>query len=150
MRYFIFFTAGLLLLLSSCSKDKVEAPVFEVSTDALRYKAGSAITFRFSGNPDNLTFYSGEDGKKYEYRNRTSQPGKLQIQFTSLVQWGIRNNLSLFATTQLVGKIDSAIVKNVQWTDISSRATFSTGADNTPSGAIDLSDFSDSGKPVSV
>lgn len=150
MKHLIFAISTLLVVLSGCAKDKVEAPEFEVNTAALTYKVGEEITFKFSGNPDNITFFSGEDGKKYEFRNRTSLPGKLQVQFTSLVDRGVRQNLSLMVTSDITGAINATTVSAAKWTDVSSRAVFSTGADNTPSGAIDLSDFSDLGKPISV
>lgn len=150
MRYLIFIITTILTLFCSCTKDEAEQPVFDVSASSLTAKIGEEITFKFSGNPDNITFFSGEDGKNYEYRERTTLPGKLQIQFTSLVQFGTRNNLSLFATTDIGGKVDLTSVEAAKWTDISSRAVFSTGADKTPSGVIDLADFSDSGKPVTV
>jgi hypothetical protein len=150
MKYQTFVIGTLFILLSSCSKEKVEEPKFNVSSSSLTAKVGEEIAFQFSGNPDNITFYSGEDGKKYEYRNRTSLPGKLQIQFTSLVQWGTRSNLSLFVTTDIAGKIDASTADKAKWTDITNRAVFSTGVDNTPSGVIDLSEFSDLGKPVNI
>jgi hypothetical protein len=150
MKHLIFAIGTVLVFLSACSKDKVQQPVFDVYTSALTYKVGEEITFKFSGNPDNITFYSGEDGKKYEYRNRTALPGKLQVQFTSLVDRGVKQNLSLMVTGDINGTIDANTVKAAKWTDVSSRAVFSTGTDNTPSGTIDLSDFSDLGKPLSV
>jgi hypothetical protein len=150
MKHLIFAISTLLVVLSGCAKDKVEKPEFEVKTAALTYKVGEEIKFNFSGNPDNITFFSGEDGKKYEFRNRTSLPGKLQVQFTSLVDRGLRQNLSLLVTSDITGAINATTVSAAKWTDVSSRAVFSTGADNTPSGAIDLSDFSDLGKPISV
>ncbi|MCD0486974.1 DUF5017 domain-containing protein [Pedobacter sp. MC2016-14] len=150
MKPLIFIISINLILLAACSKDKIQQPEFEVQTTALTYKKGEEITFKFSGNPDNITFYSGEAGKDYTYRNRTSLPGKLQIQFSSLVDRGVRNNLSLMVTNDISGTINSGIVETVKWTDVSSRAVFSTGADNTPSGVVDLSDFSDQGKPVTV
>ncbi|MNK00525.1 hypothetical protein D3C87_183100 [compost metagenome] len=150
MKHLIFTISTLVVLLSACTKEKVQAPEFDVQTTALTYKVGEEITFKFSGNPENITFYSGEEGKKYEYRNRTSLPGKLQLQFSSLVDRGVRQNLSLMVTSDIDGAINASTVNAAKWTDVSSRAVFSTGADNTPSGAIDLSDFSDLGKPISV
>lgn len=150
MRASIFIIGITAFLLVACSKDKIKQPEFEVTTTALTYKKGEEITFKFSGNPDNITFYSGETGKSYDYRNRTSLPGKLQIQFSSLVDRGVRNNLSLMVTTDILGTINSSVVETAKWTDVSSRAVFSTGADNTPSGLVDLSDFSDQGKPVTL
>ncbi|WP_161603036.1 DUF5017 domain-containing protein [Pedobacter arcticus] len=150
MKYLNFIVVALFVLVSSCSKDEAKRPSFGVSTSTLNYKVGEEIKFDFKGNPDNITFYSGEEGNQYEYRNRTSLPGKLQVEFTSLVDRGLRQNLSLMVTTDISGKVDSSTVKSAKWDDVSSRAIFSTGVDKTPSGIIDLSDFSDTGKPVTI
>ena len=38
----------------------------------LNVKKGETVTFNFSGDPDNIVFYSGEEGHNYDYRNRTT------------------------------------------------------------------------------
>ena len=59
------------ITLNACNKKEVAAPNFSVSLDpANTYKAGENVTFIFSGNPNNLTFWSGETGKQYEFRDR--------------------------------------------------------------------------------
>lgn len=35
-------------------------------------KSGTPVEFHFKGDPDFLTFYSGEAGKEYKYRERTT------------------------------------------------------------------------------
>ncbi len=150
MKYLNFVIGSLLIFFSSCSKDEAKRPSFNVSTSSLTYKVGDEIKFDFEGNPDNITFYSGEEGQKYEFRNRTSVPGKLQIQFTSWVDRGVRKNLALKVTTDIIGEVDFNAVVAAKWDDISSEAIFSTGTDNTPSGIIDLSEYSDRGKPVTI
>ncbi len=89
MRPLIFIISITVILLAACSKEKIKQPEFDVNTSALTYKKGEEITFKFTGSPDNITFYSGETGKSYDYRNRTTLPGKLQIQFSSLVDRGL-------------------------------------------------------------
>ena len=59
----------LILLLAGCDKDlKITAPEFEVTTDAPAYKAGEEVTFVFTGQADNISFYSGEPGADYANR----------------------------------------------------------------------------------
>src|SRR5688572_10251951 len=92
-------------LFASRAKEKVEAPDFEVSTASLTYKAGDSVKFKISGNPDNLMFYSGEQGHKYELRQRDSAENDLQIEFKSLVQFGvIYQNLQLMVSNDFNGK----------------------------------------------
>lgn len=68
-KYLLFF---LILLLAGCDKDlKITAPEFEVTTDAPTYKAGEEITFIFTGQADNISFYSGEPGSDYAHKNKS-------------------------------------------------------------------------------
>lgn len=142
MRYSIYLLC-IITAFVSCAKEKVETPSLEVSTASLTYKAGDTVTFNFTGNPDNITFYSGEPGRNYEFRKRTRAENDLQINFKTLVQFGvIYKNLQLLVSNNFSGKADSASVAAATWTDISDRAVFSTGQDNTPSGTISLKEFS--------
>ncbi|KAA2243307.1 DUF5017 domain-containing protein [Chitinophaga agrisoli] len=136
------------ITLAACAKEKVKDPELEISTDALTYKAGDTVTFLLTGNPDNITFYSGEPGHKYEYRNRTTANNDLQIDFKTLVQFGmIRENLQLMVSNNFNGITDTTNVKAATWTDISDRAVFSTGQDNTPSGVLSLKEFTNQEHP---
>jgi hypothetical protein len=134
----------IVIIFISCAKEKVETPSLEVATASLTYKAGDTVTFNFTGNPDNITFYSGEPGHNYEFRNRSSAENDLQINFKTLVQFGvIYKNLQLLVSNDYTGVADTASVKAATWKDISDRAVFSTGQDNTPSGTISLKEFAD-------
>lgn len=135
-------------LFASCAKEKVSAPDFEISTASLTYKAGDSVKFIINGNPDNLMFYSGEQGHKYELRKRDSAENDLQIEFKSLVQFGlIYQNLQLMVSNNFNGKVDSLSVVTATWTDISSKAAFSAGKDSVPSGLISLKPYVNAQKP---
>jgi surface-anchored protein len=139
------------LLLLSCKDDlEVSIPNFNISIDKTVFNVGDTVTFNFTGKVDYLTFYSGEDGHDYKFRDRTTiSEGIPQLQFTSYAQYGAENNtLHLLASTDFTGVIDSSLV-NYTWVDITNRATLSTGTDNTSSGIIDLSDFI-SDKPMFI
>ncbi|MCW3466107.1 DUF5017 domain-containing protein [Chitinophaga nivalis] len=128
----------------ACSKEKVPTPSLEVTTAASTYKAGEMITFNLTGDPDNITFYSGEPGHHYDYRYRTRAENDLQISFKTLVQFGkIYPNLQLLVSADYRGEADTAKVRAATWKDISSRAVFSAGQDNTASGTISLKAFAD-------
>lgn len=137
------------IVLSSCSKIKVETPGFTVTTATTTVQAGDTVKFNFTGNAENIVFYSGEPGFNYRYRDRITGQGIPQINFTSHQQnTGETNTLSLLASTDFNGVADSAGITRATWIDITSRAILSTGADKTPSGAIDLSDLATLNKPV--
>lgn len=130
------------MALAACNKDKVEMPDFEVQAGSLTYKAGDTVRFAFKGNPDNITFFSGEPGRNYEFRKRTSAANDLRITFSTLTRNGITYpNLQLMVSNNFSGKATVADLQAATWTDISDRAVFSTGADNTPSGEISLKEF---------
>jgi len=51
----------------ACNKVTIKAPIdFKVSTAKTEYKTGDSVLFLFSGNPDNINFYSGETGRHYD------------------------------------------------------------------------------------
>ncbi|SEN91335.1 protein of unknown function [bacterium A37T11] len=143
--------------LYSCQKDGVDQPDFEVNTSTLSYQVGDTVQFNFSGNPNFITFYSGEPGYRYEYRDRTSASGTPTLQFTSALNAGSQaNTLHLLVSTDFSGVTISdtvataAAITAATWTDITSRATLATSGTAVTSGIIDLSDISAGGKPVYI
>lgn len=112
------------------------------------------MNFKFEGAPTTITFYSGEPGRQYQYRNRKSEAGKATLQFTSALNAGAQTgSLLLMASTDFKGVVPGdtaatqANIKAAKWTDITSRANLAANATATASGAIDLSDLS-TGTPV--
>ena len=132
----------------SCAKYNLEEPQFEVSVAKNTFKAGEEIIFKFEGSPDNITFFSGETGRKYVLKDRFSQAGKAELQFTSFRQNNKPNTLKFLASTDFAGLADSASITNATWIDLTSKVTLSTGTDNTPSGVVDLTDLQSLNKPV--
>jgi hypothetical protein len=147
--------AAFSLGITSCTKwNEVESPEsFQVSTDKLTYTAGDTVRFKFSGNADNIVFWSGKPGQKYEHRNRTIVEGNtLTLNFKSYSQFGVADNtnIKLLVSADFTGVYDSANIKSATWQDISGRAAWSAGADQTPSGDIDLTDFASANKDMAI
>ena len=140
------------VVFASCSKKLSINPLsFNVTTTSTNYKVGDTVRFLFSGNADNISFYSGEPGTNYANRNRVTLPGLSQLQFTSYFQNTTQQNtLKLLVSNNFNGVYDSANIYMATWTDITSRATFSTGVTGTPSGIVDLSDFAAKNMPVNI
>lgn len=71
----------LFLLLSACNKKEVVAPNFNVAIaqGKTTFKVGEQIDFTFSGNPNYITFYSGETGRMYEFRDRITAGARTDI-----------------------------------------------------------------------
>ncbi|MEO7461871.1 MAG: DUF5017 domain-containing protein [Ferruginibacter sp.] len=141
-----------LIVFASCSKElSIDPLVFNVTTASTTYQAGDTVNFKFSGNPEFISFYSGEEGHNYDFRERTTIDGIPQLKFTSYAQFGTQTNtLQLLASNDFSGTYNATNLNQATWTDITSRATLSTGANNTPSGIIDLSDFLAQKKPIYI
>ena len=151
MKKIFFFLMAVVLMFSCKKRDAVKSPDFEVTTEKSTYKVGEAVRFTFTGEPDNIVFWSGLPGRKYEYRNRTAEVGsKLFIYFNSFQQFFVHNNMNVLVSNNFNGIYDPTNVNAATWTDISSRCVLSSGADQTPSGRIDLSEFAAGNKDVTV
>ncbi len=146
--------AGLagMIAFASCNKELTIKPLsFTVTTSSTKYKVGDTVHFKFTGNPDIISFYSGDDGNDYANRERTLADGKPQLQFATYAQYGNQvNTLQLMVSTDFTGTYDAASIAKATWTDVTDRAKLSTGADNTPSGIVDLSDILAQKKPVFI
>ncbi len=145
----------LFVLFASCKKryELESLDSFTVTADKTSYRAGDTIRFTFTGHPDNVVYWSGEHGHVYEYRNRTFAEGnKIQLNFKSFSQYGIADpsTLKLLVSTDFSGVYDSASIRSATWEDITGKAVLSTGADQTPSGDIDLSEFAARNKKISI
>lgn len=95
------------LVLSSCENELKQdaelnvnvATTGEVSFDGqtITVKKGTPVEFHFNGDPDFLTFFSGEDGKKYEYRERIAidenEVESSTLNFTLTPQYGKPANI---------------------------------------------------------
>jgi len=137
-----------LMVFASCKKyDGIDAPVgFDVITEKLTYKVGDSVLFNFSGQPDEITFYSGESGKQYGNLSRTTASGINKLVFQTSMQQGLlpgNDSLLLLISSNLKG-YDSASIVNASWTDITSRNTkwpTTLATSFVTSDSIDISDF---------
>lgn len=137
-----FMVAIPLMLLLSCKKKDVLTPNFDVTVSKTTYAVGEPITFNFTGTADQIVFYSGIPGQQYKYHDVETADGIPQLTFTSLTQYGPQaNTLHLLVSKDFNAVYDVTNLQSATWTDITAKATLSTGVDNTPSGAIDLSAF---------
>lgn len=100
--------------------------------DTLVVRTGVPVTFNMTGNPDFITFYSGEPGHKYDFRERT-QVAPEDILSSSLIfsvgeQYGNaqtgKNLIAMFVSDSFDGlskkdfKADSVKVETHKWTPL--------------------------------
>lgn len=152
MKKIIFYCSITLMALACSKRDEVGVPQFEVTANGTTFKMGDSIIFNFTGNPQNLVFWSGAPGNNYEFRNRTFTTGnKLEVRFNTFQSFGVvAQNMSVLVSNDFNGLYDTNNVKKATWTDITSRATLSTGADQTPSGTLDLTEFIEGNKAATI
>ena len=68
------------LIFGSCQKEEVIAPKFDASTEIpfwsgnYSVKVNTSVKFFIDGKADFITFYSGESGKEYQFRDRIVLP----------------------------------------------------------------------------
>lgn len=140
------------LFLTSCKKNEVTKPSFEVKTSKTTVKVGELTSFTFEGNPDFISFYSGQVGNDYAYKDgRVLEVKGFNVSFQSRVTNGAQpNQLSVHISSDFNGKFDIENVKAATWKDITSSFTLAT-ADYINSGEADLtSAVADRKKPFYI
>jgi hypothetical protein len=141
-------TLSIAMFLASCNKyeDNEMPSDFQVTTQKLTYRVNDSVLFNFNSGPDEIIFYSGEPGKKYENRELKSAAGINKLFFQTSMQNGVLPNndeLRLLVSSNLNG-YDAAAITAATWTDITSRNTkwpTTLATTFTISDSIDISDF---------
>ncbi len=150
--------AIIVLSLFSCHKAlDLDTLQFEVTPDRNKMTLGDTTRFSFTGNPDIITFWSGEIGRRYQYRNRVEADGTPILRFRSRKYHNQLNTLALLVSTDFAGVVGTdtvttrANITSAHWDDITTRANISNANGAlASSGAISLSDYSGQGKPVYI
>lgn len=153
----IFIIPLLLMLFSACNKKEVVELDFSVRTEKASYKAGETVKFLISGNPDQLIFYSGLDGNKFLYRDRTNaESDNITLEFATNRRFGTDaqqpQSLKLFASQKFTGQyLETGINEASDWVDITSAFTLSTASSGdiyTNSGVVNLLSLSNLGLTI--
>lgn len=161
----IFLATLLGVSVTSCKRNSLElAPLssftakadsMSVANDSAYYQLGSTTTFNFTGNPVTVTFYSGEVGKRFTYRGRTSADGTPLLIFKHTLNSGTQDStLRVMLSSDFKGIVpnDSAATANniaiASWSDITPAKIRNKTASAIDT--IDLSSFAAAGKKVIV
>jgi plastocyanin len=148
--------AACFFLVSCEKKIAVEEPDnFDVTADSVSYKAGSTVKFGFQGGEaHDISFYSGELLKDYEFRagrvvDITASTAVLS--FSTAVNLGAQlNQLFVMVSTDFKGDYSNlAAVKAATWTDVTARFKFGTSTTFLATSA-DVADLFVAGKPFYV
>jgi len=118
---------GFLLLITlffvACEKySDVEYPDFSVSTDSVIYKVGDTIKFKFTGSPDIITFYSGELGFNYDYRDGRIAKPNYRLFFESQCRDGSqKDQIKILVSADFDGNYTLDSIQNATWIDLTSK-----------------------------
>ena len=138
----IYMCSALLLLFAGCSDELDDQAGLQVGVatndhtsmngDTIVVKRGEALDFTFSGAPDNIAFFSGETGAKYEYKDRVEVDAadivSSRLTFSAWAQYGnaksAANALRMMISDNFTGldkknfKADSALVESFAWNEL--------------------------------
>lgn len=136
----------------SCNKVEVSAPDFAVTAVSKTVKAGEEVKFGFTGDPDQISFYSGEPLKDYNYKTgRVLTASGLTTSFTTTVQYGTQTNqLSVLVSTDFSGNYVMEDIRKATWLDITKDYALATSTTQKVWGPKDLQSMLVGGKPVYI
>lgn len=142
----------LLFICASCS-DLLEDIDFDVTLNSSNtYKVGDPVQFDFVGNPDYISFYSGEEGYNYDYINRTEAETtglNAYLEFDATVERQTTQTLNalkiLFSSdfSGLSGDFETDSIKIMQtnWIDKSDECNFSSDRNVTVPVKLNVTEF---------
>lgn len=142
------------LFIIGCKKDAIETPDLNVTVEKPVYKVGEPVVFNLQGNPDFISFYSGEYGNDYAYLGgRTLDIKSFSLAFQTRVRNGNQpNQFSVHISSDFNGKFDIESVRTGNFKDITSMVTLSTvNTVYASSGELDLTQIvTDKTKPLYI
>ena len=130
----LYILTAALTLVWGCSHDLVEDVDFHVSLDPTNtYIPGEKVVFNFTGNADNIVFYSGEKGSEYQYHDRYSIPSEniesAQLSLDVVSQYGKAGALEIWVSDKFGGlwgddaNKDREIIKSLTENELSDNWT---------------------------
>ena len=144
----------LFVALTGCNKKEVPELNFDVKPEKATYKVGEAVNFIISGNPEQLSFYSGEDGHKYIYKDRLqAQSENITLEFATNRRYGTDaqqpQSFRILASQTFSGKYETAAINTTEWIDITAAFTLSgiqsTDVAYVSSGVVNLTTLNTTG-----
>jgi hypothetical protein len=142
------------LLMIGCKKDVIETPDVSITVEKYTFKVGEPVVFNLKGNPDFISFYSGEYGNDYAYLGgRTLDIKSFSLAFQTRVRNGSQpNQFSVHISSDFNGKYDIASVRAGNFKDITQLVTLSSvNTVYASSGELDLSPLvTDKSKPLYI
>ena len=128
--------AALLLSAPSCQKlEDVAAPEFGFEIENETIRVGEPVRFVFTGTPDIISFYSGEFGCDYDYRNGRVVKPEYGVSFEFQLRDGTQENqTSILLSTKMPDDMSSLTTDIIEsdafdWKDITDKFSILRVAD---------------------
>ncbi len=108
----------------SCDNNGIDDLDFSIGLNNPQetFKAGDPVTFNLYGDPDYLLFYSGEYGKKYANRNRTTADVQdLSLTYNLELKYAtkrFRNGIRVLISEDFNGIYDEENINKATWSDM--------------------------------
>ncbi|WP_113661155.1 DUF5017 domain-containing protein [Pedobacter nanyangensis] len=152
MKNNMIYAALLGFCLASCDKEKtLSEPVFEVKANASTYKVGDRVQFNLTGNPDIVSFYSGEVGNDYNYVQGRVMPATSALSFTTRVlAAGQTNQFEVLASSDFNGIYTLENVQAATWVPLNSRINLATANTEVNAGTVSVNDALSKGKAIYI
>lgn len=139
------------IFLISCNNDVLIEPTATFTPDSLEFKAGSEIVFRYSGDGDYVTFWSGEEGQIFENRHRIEVPvDSAYFQFNNYTAFGNTAQprpISVYISNSFKGNYSDLGIYDISttWDTItpSNTPNYAASLVAVPSGKINITKYKD-------
>ncbi len=161
MKKIFFIIPALLIVLASCNKKEAAQLNFDAKTEKASYKVGEPVNFILTGNPEQLTFFSGLNGHKYVYKDRTEATSDvITLEIATNRRYGSDaqqpKSFRVLASQKFDGNyVATSINEATDWLDITEAFTLSGIQPNdnyVASGAVNLKSLAalnlDTAKPI--
>lgn len=153
----LLFVCFSIALYTSCQDEyEIEEPILSISGYTIEeVDTGEGIvkrvTFNFEEESDIISFYSGEEGAEFKYKDgKVARIESLDFSFMSRCGFGDQDPLSQFSVVvspDFNGTYDQENIHSATWIDITDRFDFTklsvTNANYNPSGIVSLQDLMD-------
>ena len=118
----------LILCITSCEKENVipelnvtvnSAQIDGMMHDTIVVGVNKPIEFQLSGNPDIITFFSGEASHNYSNRNRIKAEGTPKLDFNYNAKYvKADSKVDVLVSTDFSGHYDSISIRTARWDSI--------------------------------
>jgi hypothetical protein len=142
---------SVVVFFAACENNVLVEPTASFTPDSLEFNAGSEITFRYSGDCDYVTFWSGEEGKVFENRHRIEVPvDSAYLQFNNYTAFGNTAQprpISVYISKSFKGNYSELGIYDIttSWDTITPANTpnYSASLVAVPSGKINITKYKD-------